>query len=135
MTTLILPAAVLAAMTAVMYLVTTLIEVVRLRRRVARQDPSPNQFSEAPDWLDRPRRNYNSLLQMPVLFYAVVALELRRDGVDVLQVQLAWAYVLVRLVHSAVYLAFNPVWLRVGLLTASFVILTAMWARLVIGVL
>lgn len=136
MSSLILPAASMAAITVVVYIATTIAATIRLRRRVAREGPADTSaFSEAPDWLDRPRRNYNSLLQMPVLFYAVIALELARDGVDQLQVQLAWTYVLVRVIHSGVYIAFNPLVLRMVLLAASAAILAGMWIRLVVSVL
>lgn len=134
MTSLILPAAALASITVLVYLCSTFLASVNLRRRAA-VGAAPTTASDAPDWLDRPRRNYNSLLQMPVLFYAVVALELARSGGDMTQVRLAWAYVGVRVLHSLVYMAWNNFWLRLALLVASAGVLVTMWVRLVVSVL
>lgn len=134
MTSLIFPAAALAAITGVVYLVSTIAASVDLRRRAA-IGAAPTTASDAPDWLELPRRNYNSLLRMPVLFYAAIALDLARDGGDLTQVRLAWAYVGVRVLHSLGYMTLNSFWVRLCLLSASAAVLLAMWARLVVSVL
>lgn len=134
MGSLVLPAAALAAITGLVYVASTVAASVNLRRRAA-IGAAPTTASDAPDWLDRPRRNYNSLLQMPVLFYAAIALELARSGGDPLQVRLAWAYVGLRVTHSFAYMITDSFWLRLVLLATSAGVLLAIWSRLVISVL
>ncbi len=134
MSSLVLPAAVLAVITVIVYVGSTIAASVNLRRRAA-VGAAPTTASDAPDWLNRPRRNYNSLVQMPVLFYAVIALELASGGGDLTQVRLAWIYVGVRIVHSVVYMMTNNFWIRVSLLAVSAAVLMVMWARLVLSVL
>jgi len=83
--------------------------------------------------------NYNHLLEQPQQFYAVVgvlvAVELAKAGsvgggdVDSLQVQLAWAYVGLRFVHSVVHAASNIIMVRLSLFAMSSLVLLGMTVR------
>jgi hypothetical protein len=56
--------------------------------------------------------NYNHLMEQPTVFYAVaLALAIGGQG-DGLNAQLAWAYVVLRIVHSLVQVTVNRVMLR-----------------------
>ncbi|HYG25303.1 MAG TPA: MAPEG family protein [Caulobacteraceae bacterium] len=72
-------------------------------------------------------RNYMNLLEIPVLFY-VVCLALYVTGtVDGLAMNLAWAYVALRLIHSLVHLTYNNVIHRLAVFAISNFVLTALW--------
>jgi len=90
--------------------------------------------------------NYNHLLEQPQQFYAVVAvlvaLELAggsgkmgsvsgsgNAGVDVWQVRMAWAYVVLRVAHSVWQAMLNVIPARFMLFAASSLVLLGMTAR------
>jgi hypothetical protein len=79
---------------------------------------------------NKPADNFNNLLEVPVLYYALVALLVAGGVTDPRMTQLAWGYVLLRAVHSAIHLTYNRVVHRFAAYVASCVILGAMWMRL-----
>lgn len=79
--------------------------------------------------------NYNHLMEMPTLFYAigvVLALVSTSPGVDG---ALAWAYVGLRVVHSLVQAMVNKIEVRFGLFLASSAVLAALTLRAAVAVL
>ncbi|MDO8332178.1 MAG: MAPEG family protein [Fluviicoccus sp.] len=74
--------------------------------------------------------NFNNLLQMPVLFYAVclAATQIRADSLAM--TGLAWGYVLLRVLHSAIQLGENRVMRRFPVWMASNILLFALWGSL-----
>ncbi len=90
--------------------------------------------ASAPDeWLERPARSFNNLMQAPTLFYVVALLVIVLRSVDASQVSLAWLYVVTRAIHAAIYILFNYVPLRFAFYAVSCVTLAVMWARLALG--
>lgn len=79
--------------------------------------------------VNRVAENFQNLLEVPVLFYALIALLLATDAADARFTQLAWAYVLLRAVHSAVHVSYNRVVHRFAAYAASCLVLGFMWAR------
>ena len=76
--------------------------------------------------------NYNHLMEQPTIFYALV-LYIALAGIsDALFVQLAWAYVLLRVVHSLIQCTVNIVMLRFSVFTLSTLVLMVMAARAVL---
>ena len=66
-----------------------------------------------------PAHNYTHLVEQPTIFYAVVlALALMGEN-HALNVALAWAYVLLRIVHSLVQATVNIVKIRFALFALS----------------
>lgn len=73
--------------------------------------------------------NYNHLFEQPTLFYAVaLAIAVMGHGDDT-HVQLAWAFVFLRIVHSLVQITINVVMVRFGIFALSWVALAAMIIR------
>lgn len=56
--------------------------------------------------------NYNHLHEQPTIFYAVLAYTHLAGTTDALMIQLAWAYVGIRVLHSLVQATFNRVMVR-----------------------
>ncbi len=79
-------------------------------------------------------RHYSNLLEQPVLFYAVVALAVATGSDGGAMVPLAWAYVLMRFVHTFLHLGPNVVVRRFQAFLASWGFLTAMWVLLFVRV-
>jgi len=93
---------------------------------------TPNDFAlgesaAVPGHVALGNRNYMNLLELPVLFY-VVCLALYVTGqVDGLVLNLAWAYVALRVIHSLVHLTYNNVIHRLAVFAISNFVLAALW--------
>lgn len=101
--------------------------------RAARIDPQAARFPGSLDVLpDNARQvadNYNHLLEQPVIFYALVFYIYMAGTADWLAIDLAWAYVILRVVHSLIQCTVNRVPLRFAVFTLSTVVLMVMTVR------
>lgn len=71
--------------------------------------------------------NFRNLFEVPVLFYAVcIALAITGE-VTPLQLTLAWAYVVLRALHSLIHVTYNRVVHRFAVYTLSTICLFVMW--------
>ena len=73
-----------------------------------------------PAWVERTSDNYNHLFEQPVAFYAVTLSIALINNIDPLMVQLAWAFTIIRIVHSIVQLTINTVLLRFFIFSAGW---------------
>ena len=76
--------------------------------------------------------NYTHLMEQPTLFYAVAAI-LAIMGAGAVDVMLAWAYVLIRIVHSLWQALVNRIPIRFALFFVSSGILIVLAVRAVIA--
>ncbi|WAC63698.1 MAPEG family protein [Pseudoxanthomonas sp. SL93] len=74
--------------------------------------------------------NFRNLFELPVLFYAGVLVAAQLGIADAVTVGLAWAFVLLRAVHSAVQCSFNHVMTRFVAYLLATLVLAALWARI-----
>jgi hypothetical protein len=74
-----------------------------------------------------PNRNYMNLLELPMLLYVGGILYFVAGRVDATALALAWAYVGLRAVHSAIHLTYNNVVQRLVAFALSNVVLIAFW--------
>jgi len=79
-----------------------------------------------PAWVERTGDNYNHLFEQPVAFYVVTLSIALINSYDSLMVQLAWAFVVLRIIHSLVQLTFNMVLVRFLLFAAGWLIIAYM---------
>ncbi len=77
--------------------------------------------------VERPARNLSNLVEMPVLYFALIPLLLVTASASNMQVELAWAFVALRLVHSIIHISRNSIRARARVYIASNVLLFAMW--------
>jgi hypothetical protein len=88
---------------------------------------------ELPPEIARVADNYNHLHEQPTIFYAV-ALAAQVAGVtDTTSITLAWAYVLLRVVHSFVQATKNIVIVRFSVFTLGSLVLLALLIRTWLG--
>jgi hypothetical protein len=78
-------------------------------------------------------RNLVNLYEMPTLFYAGTAIAYAAGQSGALLVALAWSYVALRFLHSAVHLGVNKVLWRFRVFAASWLVLLAFWVALAVG--
>ena len=87
---------------------------------------SKDYKNQLPTWVNRTADNYNHLFEQPVAFYAVTLTIALVNSFDSLIVQLAWAYVLIRIIHSFVQLTINIVLVRFFLFASGWLIIAFM---------
>ncbi len=86
----------------------------------------PGSLDVLPDMARQAADNYNHLMEQPTIFYAA-ALAIQVAGhADPTGVKLAWAYVVVRVLHSLLQVSVNLVPVRFLLFVISTGVLAAM---------
>ena len=79
--------------------------------------------------------NYNHLHEQPTIFYALVFFAALTGGADATAAGLAWAYVVLRILHSLVQATFNRVLVRFGVFALGSLVLLVFTAREALRVL
>lgn len=88
--------------------------------------------SGEPDWLKGIGRHYHNLLELPILFYvaAITAHILGISGGALLE--LAWAFLGLRLLHSLIHLFSNRVPLRFLSFLLGAIVVALMWGLILL---
>ncbi len=73
--------------------------------------------------------NYNHLHEQPTIFYALAFYTLLAGNADAMAVNMAWAYVILRVLHSIVQNVIHTVMLRFSVFALSSLVLVAMTVR------
>jgi len=89
----------------------------------------PGSLSGLPSNVRAVADNYNHLHEQPTVFYALAFYTQLAGAADVLSVQLAWAYVGLRVVHSLVQNTVNKVMIRFMVFSLSSLVLIAITIR------
>lgn len=87
-----------------------------------------------PDVANWKAHNYAHLMEQPTLFYAVVFI-LAMSGASAFDVTLAWAYALIRIVHSVWQATVNRIPVRSSLFFASSIFLIILAIRALMATL
>lgn len=129
------PAAVLALFTLTILL---LLPIRAFRAQAAKQITLESDFTygvptQAPTQVSVLNRNYMNLLEAPVLFYVASLLIFVTNKTDTTFLYLAWAYVALRIIHSAIHLTYNRVLHRGLTFGASASVLTVIWLRILLA--
>ena len=104
------------------------------RREVGVDDFKYGESGRVPPRVSLPNRNLMNLLEMPVLFYVVCLMLYVTGGASTLAVELAWAYVALRIVHSLIHLTYNRVLHRLTAFALSNGVLLALWVTAAVHV-
>ncbi len=75
------------------------------------------------------RQHYKNMFEMPILFYLLCTLLIISDSVAPLDIQLAWGFVIFRILHSISRIPNKNVNIRFGLFAGSFILLVAEWVN------
>lgn len=97
-----------------------------MQQRLTPQDFSHGESSLVPPDVALPNRIFMNLVEVPVLFYAVVFMIHLSNLVNEVTVALAWVYVVLRFVHSGIYFTYNHVAHRALVFGSSNVIVSVM---------
>ncbi len=71
--------------------------------------------------------SFNSQFEIPMLFYALVILIIVTGQVSTLQVNLAWVFVISRILHAAIYVTSNNLRHRLAIFAIGAFIVMIMW--------
>ena len=91
--------------------------------------PGDYAAGKLPSEVARIADNYNHLFEQPTLFYATCLVIAVLGHGDMLAVQAAWAFVVLRVVHSLVQATFNHVLLRFTIFMVSWLALLVLIVR------
>jgi hypothetical protein len=100
-----------------------------LRREIRADDFKYGESERVPPRVSLPNRNLMNLLELPVLFYVVCLMLYVTGGASSFAVELAWAYVALRIVHSLVHLTYNRVVHRLAVFALSNAVLFVLWLQ------
>ncbi|MBL8555760.1 MAG: MAPEG family protein [Phenylobacterium sp.] len=95
--------------------------------RVTRDDFKFGESAAVPGDVSIPNRNFMNLLELPVLFYVAGLMYYVAGRLDQAALIVAWAYVALRVVHSAIHLTYNNVMHRLAVYAVSNAVLMAFW--------
>jgi len=87
---------------------------------------------EVPERLLVLDRHYRNLLELPLLFYLAAVVAYVTGMVDGWLLGLAWAFVGLRIAHSAVHLGGNRVRLRFYVFIAGLAVLAGLWGIILV---
>jgi hypothetical protein len=106
------------------------------RARIQPQDARfPGSLDKLPDSVRQVADNYNHLMEQPTIFYALAFYVVLAGHSDTLNVDLAWAYVGLRILHSLIQCTVNNVNLRFAVFALSTLALMAIAARQVLALM
>ncbi len=127
------PTAIFLPALLLMFWTLTVLLVVPIRRvkavmnkRLTPQDFSHGESTKVPPDVALPNRIFMNLVEVPVLFYAMVFMAYLTGLVNDVTVGLAWAYVALRFVHSGIYFTYNHVGHRALVFGTSNVLVSVM---------
>lgn len=89
---------------------------------------------DVPEGIIKLRRNFSNLLELPILFYILCITLLVLNIESQLMLILAWAFVVLRVIHSVIHVSYNHPLHRFFPFLLSTSILLAMWINLIIVV-
>ena len=124
------PLAILWPVVAHLALVQGLFLMVSLKRMEAAKagaEIDDLAFGREPEASRRWARNLDNQFQIPLLFYVLVALMFATHKGGMIEVWLAWAFVIGRLLHSYVQVSADNVRLRGQVFTINYAALSLMW--------
>jgi hypothetical protein len=79
--------------------------------------------------------NFRNLFELPVLFYLALVVAAQTGQVSITTLVLAWAFVVLRVAHSAIQCSYNKVIHRFYTYLTGGMVLWVLWGVLAIGLL
>lgn len=131
-----LPAAAMAALTCLVWIRLYVVRIGQMRReRIHPQTVATSAQASAKLTQSTAADNFRNLFELPVLFYlALTVAAVTRLG-DTVVLALAWSFVALRVLHSAIHCGYNRVMHRFLVYIAGACVLWALWGYLSIGLL
>ena len=107
------------------------VKAVRLRK-ISPRYFKLNRGGELPDNVTAVSQNYGNLLELPTLFYVVCIIAIILDQSAEYFLMHAWAFVILRYIHSYIHTTYNHILHRLYAFALSGFILLSMWVKVVL---
>ena len=131
-----LPALAMAALTFVVWWRMYLTRVAEMKRERIHPQAVATSAQMAARLADtRAADNFRNLFELPVLFYMALATAALSGQVGVATLILAWAFVALRIVHSAIHCTYNKVIHRFYAYVCGGTVMWLLWGVLAVGLL
>ena len=126
-----LPALAMAALTCLVWLRMFFVRIGQMKRdRIHPQAVATSAQAQARLTDSRVADNFRNLFELPVLFYTALAVAALAGLVGPVTLGLAWTFVALRCLHSAIHCSYNKVMHRFYAYFAGGLVLWALWAWL-----
>ena len=123
------PAFAMVALTFVVWLRLFFVRLAQMRReRIHPQAVATSAQATAMLTDSRASDNFRNLFELPVLFYTALLVAALTGLVTPVSLALAWAFVALRVVHSAIHCSYNKVMHRFYAYATGGFVLFALWA-------
>ncbi len=130
------PAVAMAALTFVVWLRMYFSRVAQMKREHIHPQAVATSAQSAAKLTDsKAADNFRNLFELPVLFYLALVVAVQTAQVSALTLGLAWAFVVLRVLHSAIHCSYNKVIHRFYVYFSGGVALWVLWAVLTFGLL
>lgn len=126
-----LPIFAMAVLTIVVWLRMYTMRIAQMKReRIHPQAVATSAQAAARLTDSRAADNFRNLFELPVLFYVALVVAAIAGLVTTTTLVLAWLFVVLRIVHSAIHCSYNKVMHRFQAHVAGGVVLWALWGYL-----
>lgn len=95
--------------------------------KVNSEDLKYGESGNVPGGVSIPNRAMMNLLELPILFYVVCLMFYVSSRADTVVLEVAWAYVVVRMAQTLVHVTYNNVFHRLTMFAVSNFILISLW--------
>lgn len=130
------PAVAMVALTLVVWLRMYLTRIAQMKReRIHPQAVATSAQAAARLTESASADNFRNLFELPVLFYLALVVAAQTGQVWMLTLALAWLFVVLRLVHSAIHCTYNKVIHRFYAYVLGGAVLWILWGVLAVGLL
>ena len=131
-----LPAVAMVLLTVVVWFRMYFMRVAQMKReRIHPQAVATSAQSAARLTDSRAADNFRNLFELPVLFYLALTVAAVAGLVTPVALGLAWLFVALRVLHSAIHCTYNKVFHRFYAYLAGGLVLWALWGYLAWGLL
>jgi hypothetical protein len=130
------PAVAMVALTIVVWVRMYRTRIAQMKReRIHPQSVATSAQSAAKLTDSKAADNFRNLFELPVLFYLALVVAAQTANVNVLTLSLAWAFVALRIAHSAIHCTYNKVYHRFYVYFFGGAVLWVFWAVIAYGLL
>lgn len=130
------PAIAMVALTIVVWVRMYRTRIAQMKReRIHPQSVATSAQSAAKLTDSKAADNFRNLFELPVLFYLALVVAAQTGNVNLVTLTLAWAFVALRIVHSAIHCTYNKVYHRFYAYFFGGVVLWVLWAVIAYGLL
>ena len=134
-TTILYPAILMMVLTLLLYVKSYLDNTKALKNKYIKGKYFKAYLGEVPEHIEVSRQTLKNQFELPILFYFLISLVLIFDKVTIIDLILAWAFVVSRYIHCYIRLTSNYVPYRAIIFQLGLFILIVWWIKFLSNIL